>query len=235
MRPVTRPAMRPVICVLAVTFAGLWAPAPASAQWFVNPFLGTLSKIDFSEPHAESPSVWGIAGGAGAAGFIGGEADYTVSNEFFGSKADIGSNRLRMLTGSVHGGYPIKIDGTTRLRPYAAFGGGLGIANQGIEVFPDFDRIATLPSQRQQQILNCLYPDLEGAEPTRSQIEACGASVIEEESGTGYLGVLSVGGGVFGFIASHVGVRADFRYFWQVPADDEPFNYWRYTIGVVIH
>jgi hypothetical protein len=168
-------------------------------------------------------------------GFIGGEADYTVSNEFFGSKADIGSNRLRMVTGAVHGGYPIEIGGRTRIRPYGAFGGGLGMADQGIEVFPDFDQIGNLPFQQQQQFYNCLYPDPEGEGPSRSQIQACGASVVEEESETGYLGLLSVGGGVFGFIVSHVGVRADFRYYWQVPSDDEPFNYWRYTIGVVIH
>jgi hypothetical protein len=221
--------------VLAVTLAGLSVPATASAQWFVNPYLGSISKINFSEPHVESPSVWGIAGGAGAMGFIGGEADYTVANDFFGSSAEIGSNRFRMVTGAAHGGYPIRIGGRTRIRPYAAFGGGLGIADQGIEVYPDFDQIALLPPQRQQQIFNCLYPDLEGQEPSRSQIQACGASVVEEEGETGYAGLLSVGGGVFGFIVSHVAVRADFRYYWQVPADDEPFNYWRYTIGVVIH
>jgi hypothetical protein len=227
---------RVVSSVLAVTFAGLLMPATASAQWFANPYLGKFTNINFFEPHAESPSVWGIAGGAGAAGFIGGEADYTVSNEFFGSKTDIGDNRLRMVTGSVHGGYPIKINGKTRIRPYAAFGGGLGMADQGIEVFPDFDQLATLPSQRQQQIVNCLYPpNVENPDPTRSQIQACGAQVVEEESGTGYFGALSIGGGVFGFIVNHVGVRADFRYYWQVPADEEPFNYWRYTFGVVIH
>jgi hypothetical protein len=228
--------MRPIVSVFAVILAGLLLPATVSAQWFVNPYLGTMTKINFAEPTADSPSVWGLAGGAGASGFVGGEADYTVSNEFFGSQADIGSNRLRMVTGSAHGGYPIKIGGRTRIRPYAAFGGGLGIANQGIEVFPDFDLISTLPSQRQQQIFNCLYPNpAADAQPSRSQIQACGASVVEEESETGYLGVLSVGGGVFGFIASHIGVRGDFRYFWQVPSDEQPFNYWRYTIGVVIH
>ena len=174
--------------------------------------MGTISKINFFDPTAESPSVWGIAGGAGAAGFIGGEADYTVSNEFFGPEAEIGSNRMRMVTGAAHGGYPIKIAGRTRIRPYAVFGGGLGIADQ-IDVFPDFDQLATLPNQRQQQIYNCLYPDVaSGAQPSRSQIQACGASVMEEEE-TSYIGLLSVGGGVFGFIASHVGVRADFRYF----------------------
>jgi hypothetical protein len=52
--------------------------------------------------------VWGVGGGAGAMGFVGGEADYTVANEFFGTKADIGSNRQRMVTGAVHSGYPIK-------------------------------------------------------------------------------------------------------------------------------
>jgi len=227
---------RIVVSVLAVILAGLLAPATASAQWFVNPFLGSISKINFSEPHAESPSVWGIAGGAGASGYIGGEADYTVSNEFFGTKADIGSNRLRMVTGAAHGGYPIKINGRTRIRPYGAFGGGLGLADQGIEVFPDFDQIGALPFQRQQQIYNCLYPDPEAQTgPSRSQIQACGASVVEEQSETQYVGLLSIGGGVFGFIVSHVGVRADFRYYWQVPKDEEPFNYWRYTIGVVIH
>lgn len=226
--------MRRVAGVLAVALAGVLVPATASAQWFVNPYLGTITKINFFEPTAESPSVWGIAGGAGAGGFIGGEADYTVANEFFGTKADIGDNRLRMVTGAVHGGYPIKIGGRTRIRPYAAFGGGLGIADQ-IEIFPDFDQIGNLPFQRQQQIFNCLYPDPEsGTEPSRSQIQACGASVVEEEE-TGYIGLLSIGGGVFGFIVSHVGVRADFRYFWQVPQDEEPFNYWRYTVGVVIH
>ena len=229
--------MRRAVGVCAVAIAGFLVPATASAQWFGNPYLGSISKINFSEPHAESPSVWGIAGGAGAMKFIGGEADYTVANEFFGTKADIGSNRLRMVTGAVHGGYPIKINGRTRIRPYGAFGGGLGIADQGIEVFPDFDQIFSLPFQRQQQITNCLYPDpTSDVSPSRSQIQACGASVVEEQSETGYMGVLSIGGGVFGFIVSHVGVRADFRYYWQVPEeDDEPFNYWRYTIGVVIH
>jgi hypothetical protein len=225
--------MRQVVSLLAITLAGLLAPATASAEWFINPYLGTMSKINFSEPHAESPSVWGIAGGAGASGFIGGEADYTVSNEFFGSKADIGSNRLRMVTGAVHGGYPIKIGGRTRIRPYAAFGGGLGIADQGLEFFPDYDQIIRLPFQQQLPIFNCL--DRLGDSPTPSQIQSCGVSVLEEESETGYFGALSIGGGVFGFIVSHVGVRADFRYYWQVPKDEEPFNYWRYTIGVVIH
>ena len=141
-----------------------------------------------------------------------------------------------MVTGAAHGGYPIKIGGKTRIRPYASFGGGLGIANQGIEVFPDFDQIATLPAQRQQQIYNCLYPNISSdAQPSRTQIQACGARVVEEESETELVGLLSFGGGVFGFIVSHVGVRADFRYYWQVPKDEEPFNYWRYTIGVVIH
>jgi hypothetical protein len=228
--------MRRLVGVLAVILGGLAAPATSSAQWFANPYLGTITQINFFEPHAESPSVWGIAGGAGAAGFIGGEADYTVSNEFFGSKAEIGSNRLRMVTGAVHGGYPIKIGGRTRIRPYAAFGGGLGIGDPGIEVYPDYDQIFTFPPQRQQQIFNCLFPTADSPDPSRSQIQACGASVVEEPGETGYVGLLSVGGGVFGFIVSHVGVRADFRYYWQVPEEDgEPFNYWRYTIGVVIH
>lgn len=228
--------MRRVPGVLAVCFAGLLLPATASAQWFANPYLGSISKINFSDPHEDSASVWGIAGGAGAMKFIGGEADYTVANEFFGKKDVIGSNRLRMVTGAVHGGYPIKINGRTRIRPYAAFGGGLGIADQGIEVFPDFDQINTLPPARQQQIFNCLYPNpSSSATPSRSQIQACGASVAEEQSDTGYFGNLAIGGGVFGFIVSHVGVRADFRYYWQVPKDDEPFNYWRYTFGVVVH
>lgn len=48
--------------------------------------------------------------------------------------------------------------------------------------------------------------------------------------------MLSYGGGVFGFIISHVGVRADFRYFKKVvESDGDPFTFWRYTFGVVIH
>jgi hypothetical protein len=78
------------------------------------------------------------------------------------------------------------------------------------------------------------YPNI-SSDAQRTQIQACGARVVDEESETELVGLLSFGGGVFGFIVSHVGVRADFRYYWQVPKDEEPFNYWRYTIGVVIH
>jgi hypothetical protein len=224
--------MKRVAGVLAVFLAGLLMPATASAQWFVNPYLGSISKINFSEPHTDSPSVWGIAGGAGAMKFIGGEADYTVAKEFSGLESEIGENRLRMVTGAVHGGYPIKIGGRTRIRPYGSFGGGLGILDQGLEFFADYNAINNLPFQQQQAIYNCLgkFDD-----PTPSQIQSCGVGVLSEPGETGYFGALSVGGGVFGFIVSHVGVRADFRYYWQVPSDEEPFNYWRYTFGVVIH
>ena len=58
--------MKRVAGVFAVALAGLMMPATASAQWFANPYLGSISKINFSEPHEESASVWGIAGGAGA-------------------------------------------------------------------------------------------------------------------------------------------------------------------------
>jgi hypothetical protein len=207
-------------------------PATASAQWFVNPYLGSISKINFSEPHTESPSVWGIAGGAGAMKFIGGEADYTVAKEFSGLESEIGENRLRMVTGAVHGGYPIKIGGRTRIRPYGSFGGGLGILDQGLEFSADYNSIFNLPPNQQNTIFNCLN---KFDDPTPSQIQSCGVAVLSEPGETGYFGALSVGGGVFGFIVSHVGVRADFRYYWQVPSDEEPFNYWRYTFGVVIH
>ena len=224
--------MKRVAGVLAVCVAGLLMPATASAQWFVNPYLGSISKINFSEPHTESPSVWGIAGGAGAMKFIGGEADYTVANEFSGLESEIGENRLRMVTGAVHGGYPINIGGRTRIRPYGSFGGGLGMLDEGLQFFPDYDSILRLPQNQQNAIFNCLdkFDD-----PTPSQIQSCGVGLLSEEGETGYFGALSIGGGVFGFIVSHVGVRADFRYYWQVPSDDEPFNYWRYTFGVVIH
>jgi hypothetical protein len=221
--------------VLVVALVGLFAPRAASADWFVNPFLGKITKIDFFDPTAESPSVWGIAGGGGVSGFIGGEADYTVSNEFFGSEAEIGSNRFRMVTGSVLGSYPIRINGITRIQPYAAFGGGLGILDQGLEFFPDFDQIGQLPFARQQQLFDCLYPDPEGEIPSREQILACGAPLTQEESESGYTGLLGVGGGVFALVVPHVGVRVDFRRFWRVPSDEERFTFWRYTFGVVIH
>jgi len=210
-------------------------PSAASAEWFANPFFGRLSQIKYDVPTKENPTGFGIAGGTSPKGILGFEADFTSANEFFGTKADFGSNNIRTLTASVMGGYPIKIGGVTRLRPYGVFGGGLGIAKLGFETFPDYDVLNSLPQQQQNQIYNCLDQfGPFGEDLTPAQIQSCGAQAIQEDAGTGYFGTIGFGGGVMGFIVNHVGARADFRYFKRVPTD-EPLDYWRFTIGVVVH
>ena len=224
-------SVRMVVCVVSLVVM----PRAAAADWFVNPFLGSISNIVFSDPTTASPKVLGISGGAGVRGIVGGEFDYAVSKEFFGSESEIGSNELRLTTGSVLFGYPIKIGGQKRIQPYGSFGGGLGIARTGISLNPDFNWLSGQSVQRQQQIFTCLN-GLSGR-TTRAQLTSCGVAVINQsQDEEGYTGMLSYGGGVFGFIVSHVGVRADFRYFKKVvESDGDPFTFWRYTFGVVIH
>ena len=227
--------MKGIPSVLAVAGVLWLVPSAAAADWYANPFLGQMASIKFTEPTADGPSLWGISGGAAPAGYFGGEFDYSVSNGFFGDKVEIGANKLRTVSGNAVIGYPIKIAEKTRLRPYGTFGGGVGLADQGLEFFPNFDAVSNLPPQQQNQIYNCFQGLGENA--SRQQVAACGVSVLEEPGGTSYHGMLSFGGGVFGFLASHIGARADFRYFKQVvPSDEEgKLNFWRYTVGLVIH
>ncbi len=206
-------------------------PTLASAEWFANPFFGKLSKIVYTEPTVEGPTVFGISGGTSPRGIVGAEVDFTKSREFFGPEAEFGTNNVRTITGSAIGGYPIKIGGVTRLRPYGAFGGGLGITRLGFQRVPDFDFLSGLPPQRQLQISDCLA---RVGEPTSAQFAACGVPLVQEDQGTGYFGTLSVGAGVMAFIAPHVGARVDFRHFKRVPSD-EPLDFWRFTVGVIIH
>ena len=223
--------MRKAAGVLVIAGSLLALPSDAAAQWFANPFFAKLSSVEFSEPTKDDPSAWGIAAGGGVSGIVGGEFDFTVSNGIFGDEDLLGGNKMQTFSGAAVIGYPIKIAGKTRIRPYGSIGGGLGILEK-TEFGPDYDALENLPPQQQNAIYNCLF-DLD-EDPTRDQVTACGASVLEEKD-TGYWPVLSYGGGVFGFLAPHIGVRADFRYFKQFGDDDEPFKMWRTTIGVVIH
>lgn len=227
--------MRRTAIVVAFTCALLLVPGVASAEFFANLFFGKASSIEFTTPTASSPSLWGVSAGGSPRGIFGGEFDYTSANDFFGSEAELGSNRLRIFSGSAHVGYPIKIGGQTRLRPYGVIGGGVGMADKGLEFFPDFDAINNLPQNQQQTVYNCLYGANFEREPTPSQAQACGVGVVGEESDTSYHGLMSYGGGVFAFIVPHVGARVDFRYYSQFTPDEDELKFWRTTFGVVIH
>jgi len=212
----------------------MFVAAPASAEWYVNPFFGKMANINWSDSTADGPKVFGVSAGTNpTTNGIGFEIDYTSSKEFFGGEDEIGSNQLRTVTAGILYGVPIAFKGVTRLRPYGAAGGGFGHADLGSDLIPDEDYFFSLPPQQQQQIINCLGPNVDN--PTNDQVTACGVPLVEDERGSGYLGTIHFGAGVLGFIAPHIGASADFRYFRRIPSEDGTQSWWRFAFGVVIH
>ena len=213
------------ISVLALT-AALLVPSSAAAEWYASPFIGKIQKIKFDFPTESSKTVFGVSGGTSPMDTLGLEIDFGSSKEVFGSKDDLGTNGVKTITVGALGGYPIKFNGTTRLKPYGVFGGGLGIIDLGTDFDYDFDFNSLTPTQ-----LNCFFNLPDNA--TAAQVRACGLPVTEEDL-VGYKGMLNFGGGVMAFLAPHIGAKADFRYFRSIDKD-ERLEFWRYTIGVVIH
>jgi hypothetical protein len=211
------------ISVLALT-AALLVPSSAAAEWYGSPFFGKIQKIKFAFPTESSKTVIGVSAGTAPFDTLGLEIDFGSSNELFGSKDDLGSNSVRTITVGALGGYPIKFNGTVRLKPYGVFGGGLGIVDLGTDF--DFDFESFTPAH------DLCYFNLP-ENPTRAQILGCGLPGTEEDL-LGYKGMLNYGGGVMAFLAPHIGAKADFRYFRSIDKD-ERLEFWRYTIGVVIH
>ena len=113
--------------ILSGAAALVLAPAPARADGFVTPWVGSAFGSNIKNGQA---SIGVSAGGMGA-GIIGGEADFGWSPSFFGTKSDFGNNTVMNLMGNVIIGIPIGGQKGAGIRPYLT--GGLGLLRTQID------------------------------------------------------------------------------------------------------
>lgn len=239
-----------IVKVLRVSglFALLAAwPQLASAQWYVNPYIGQAFKIENPFVDAavatkpDKATVFGIAAGTSPFGRIGFEIDFQRANNLFRTGEGMfseeefellaGNNYMQSLTVAAHVGPALA---NRRVRPYGVVGGGINFINLGKEYEIDSDAFFELPESQQLAIENC-FAGLGVSSPTLAQLQGCGIPLFAE-SRTGVRGVLQFGGGVTVKLANHLAAKADIRYSMEIPKDDAgPFTYWRIAFGVVIH
>lgn len=112
--------------VLAATLAAVWSPAPASADGFISPWVGT----NFVTQPDEGKGSFGITAGGMGGGVIGGEVDFGYSPNFFGEGA-FGKTNLMNLMGNLVIGIPIGGQRGPGFRPYVT--GGLGMLRSEID------------------------------------------------------------------------------------------------------
>ena len=235
------------VCLLSV-FVLAWAQ-PASAQWYVSPYVGKVFKLThpFGESTvgaaSDSPTAIGVSGGTSPFKRVGIEIDFQRINNMFRTgdslpnefgEEFIGPNYMQSVTVAAHFGHTI----AGRFRPYGVAGGGLNFINLGTERFTDldFDFITSRPPAQQTVIFNCLTGLINA--PIQQQSTTCGVPLVTElgDEEKGYKGLLAFGGGVNVKVASHVAARADIRFFKSIPEEDGgPFTFWRFVAGVVIH
>lgn len=124
----------------------LAAPAPASAEGFVSPWIGVSfgsnpfeSLADGNEISGERTS-YGVTAGYMGGGIIGGEFDFGYSPSFFGDTSDFGSNNVLTAMGNVIIGIPIGGTSGAGVRPYVT--GGLGLIRTSYGEILNFDAIS---------------------------------------------------------------------------------------------
>jgi opacity protein-like surface antigen len=235
------------VCLLSVVVMA-WVQ-PASAQWYVSPYVGKVFKLThpFGESTvgaaSDSPTAIGVSGGTSPFKRVGLEIDFQRVNNVFRTgdsqpnefgEAFVGPNSMQSVTAGAHFGHTI----AGRIRPYGVVGGGFNYINLGTEHFTniDFDFISSRTPAQQTVIFNCLTNTINA--PPQQQSTACGVPLVTDvgDEEKGYKGLVTVGGGVNVKVASHVAARVDIRFFKSVPDEDEgPFTFWRFVVGVVIH
>jgi hypothetical protein len=230
------------VCTLLVAVAA-W-PQVASAQWYVNPYVGTTMKIEqpFVDPALatvpESATVFGIAGGTNPFKAVGFELDFQRVNNMFRTGDSLfsldefeamgGPNRMQSLTAAVHFGPTIG----NRVRVFGLAGGGINMVNLGQEYQLDFESFFSLPFQKQDQIEACANAL---ATPTVAAVQGCGMPLTTEET-KGVRGLMEFGGGANVKLGNHVGAKVDLRRFIDTPKDEDgAFTFWRFTVGIVLH
>jgi hypothetical protein len=131
MRRVTK------VLLLFATIALVSAPAPARADGWVSPFVGT----NFGNNSGDGRVNVGVNAGGMGAGIIGAELDFGYAPSFFGNAGKFGSNYVMDLMGNLIVGVPVGGTHGKGVRPYATVGAGLirsqitgGVGNSIVEV-----------------------------------------------------------------------------------------------------
>ena len=193
-----------------VVLASVAAPAPASAEWIITPFVGWNFKgaADVTdggvslENRFEQKIDYGVSIAGMGAGAIGFEIDFGYSPNFFetGTSSNnafefTNDSNVTTLTGNAIVAIPIGGSGPS-IRPYLV--GGVGLIRSNVQDAGQFFDVRT-------------------------------------KNDFGF----DVGGGVMGFFNQNVGVRGDIRYFRSFSGDDNvtglgvsDFNFWRGSVGV---
>ncbi len=193
--------------------AFMWAPATASADWVITPFVGwnfggaadvnsALAGSAFSNQF-EHKIDYGVSVAQMGAGIIGWEADFGYSPNFFETGTATNNafdftndSNVTTLTGNVIIGAPLGGHGSS-IRPYAV--GGVGLIRSNVQ-------------------------------------DAAGFFDVTTKNDFG----LDVGGGVMGYFAQNVGIRGDVRYFRSFNGSSDNatglglsnFHFWRGSVGV---
>lgn len=203
-----------VITAAAGLIALSAAPATASADWLLTPFIGgnfggsadvnnSIAGVSFNNKF-EHKLDYGLSLDWMGAGIVGWELDFGYSPNFFetGTASNnafdfTNDSNVTTLTGNVIVGIPIGGYGAS-IRPYAV--GGVGLVRTNLQDASDFFG----------------------------------------KVGTNDFG-FDVGAGVMGFFTQNVGIRGDVRYFRSLQDHDlgngvdlglSNFQYWRGTVGV---
>jgi len=235
-----------MICTAAGLLLGV--ASPVAAQWYASPYVGKLTSITFEQEGgaASDATALGIAAGTSPRGRFGLELDFmhaadvfttgevVFDEENFFFEEPVLNSRLRTFTASLQGGHPINM-GRVVLRPYGVIGGGLGMYQRTV-LEEDFETFFNLPFQEQDRIDTCMFtePFPTTTDGLFGRYNSCGKPYLEE-SESAVAAMLNVGGGVMAFLTSHIGVRADFRYFTQIVPSEEKLKFFRSVIAVVVH
>ena len=163
---------------LSLLLAAL-APAPARADGMLIPFIGVnfagTSRTGISNALDAERFDWGASLAYMGGGFLGVEADFSYSPDFYG-RTDLGGSNVMTLMGNLLIGIPFGGQTGVGIRPYALAGLGM----------------------------------------IRSEFDAFGDALSFDNSKAGW----NVGGGAMFFFGTHVGLRAEVRYFRTFSAID---------------
>jgi opacity protein-like surface antigen len=189
------------------------APATASADWVLTPFVGwnfggsadvnsAIAGTAFSNQF-EHKIDYGISVAQMGAGIIGWEADFGYSPNFFETGTATNNafdftndSNVTTLTGNLIVGAPVGGHGGS-IRPYAV--GGVGLIRTNVQ-------------------------------------DAAGFFDVTTKNDFGF----DVGAGVMGYVAQNVGIRGDVRYFRSFNGSSDnatglglsSFHFWRGSVGV---
>ena len=141
--------MRVSTAMVAVCVCAAWAvtaPAPARADTWFSPYLGSLFGGSANQTLSDavdnrSDATYGFSVGGMGNGIAGGELDVGYTPGFLGSDGDVVSSRLMTVHGSLLLGIPVGGQRGAGIRPYAVVG--LGMIQRRAELRDLFSNLST--------------------------------------------------------------------------------------------